>query len=96
MTEGTIFQRYLPDPHPESLVPADEIRRHIICSGQVYYQLLKEREDRGIKDVVISRLEQLSPLPYELLTPHLDKYKNADLMWAQEEVRCGPTLLIWQ
>jgi len=86
MADDTIFQRYLPDPHPENLVPDDQIRRHIICSGQVYYQLLKEREDKGIKDVAISRLEQLSPLPYEMLTPHLDKYKNADLMWAQEEV----------
>lgn len=52
----------------------------------MYFQLLKEREDKKIDDVAISRLEQLSPLPYELLTPHLDKYPNADLVWAQEEV----------
>ncbi len=55
-------------------------------TGQVYYALLKEREDKGINDVAISRVEQLSPLPYELITPHLDKYPNAELMWCQEEV----------
>ena len=86
MTGETIFQRYLPDPHPDSLVEPEKIRRHILCTGQVYFQLLKEREDKKIDDVAISRLEQLSPLPYELLTPHLDKYPNADLVWAQEEV----------
>jgi len=86
MMDDTVFQRYIPDPHPDSLVEPEKIRRHILCTGQVYYQLLKEREDKKIDDVVISRLEQLSPLPYELLTPHLDKYPNADLVWAQEEV----------
>ncbi len=86
MMDDTVFQRYIPDPHPDSLVEPEKIRRHILCTGQVYYQLLNEREDKKIDDVVISRLEQLSPLPYELLTPHLDKYPNADLVWAQEEV----------
>lgn len=85
MGEGTHFQRYLPEPHPENLVEPEKIRRHILCSGQVYYQLLKEREEKGHNDVAISRLEQISPLPYDLLTPHLDKYPNAELMWAQEE-----------
>jgi 2-oxoglutarate dehydrogenase E1 component len=86
MSGETIFQRYIPEPHPESLVEPEKVRRHILCSGQVYYQLLKEREDKGHNDVAISRVEQLSPLPYDLLTPHLDKYPNADLVWAQEEV----------
>ncbi len=67
MTGDTIFQRYLPEPHPENLVEPEKIRRHILCSGQVYYQLLKEREDRGVTDVAISRVEQLSPLPYDLV-----------------------------
>ncbi|EJU03084.1 oxoglutarate dehydrogenase [Dacryopinax primogenitus] len=85
MTGNTQFQRYIPDPHPDSLVPPEEIRKHILCTGQIYYQLLKEREDRGIKDIAISRVEQLSPFPYDLLTPHLDKYPNAELQWLQEE-----------
>jgi 2-oxoglutarate dehydrogenase E1 component len=85
MSGETHFQRYIPDPHPDNLVPADQIKRHILCSGQLYYQLLQEREKRGITDVVISRVEQLSPLPYDLLTPHLDQYPNSEVIWAQEE-----------
>lgn len=69
----TTFQRYIPDAHPETLVAPENIRRHILCSGQVYYQLLQEREKRGINDVAISRVEQLSPVPFDVLTPHLDK-----------------------
>ncbi|KAK2465394.1 hypothetical protein APHAL10511_002748 [Amanita phalloides] len=86
MTEETYFLRYLPEPHPEdALAPPERIRRHILCSGQVYFTLTAEREARGIKDVAISRLEQISPFPYDLVTPHLDKYPNADLVWCQEE-----------
>ena len=88
----THFERYIPEPHPETLVAPEKVRRHILCSGQVYFQLLKEREDRKIDDVAISRIEQLSPLPYDLLTPHLDTYPNADLVWAQEEVSLFPLL----
>ncbi|KIL62026.1 hypothetical protein M378DRAFT_13114 [Amanita muscaria Koide BX008] len=86
MVGETNFQRYLPEPHVEAeLVAPEEVKRHILCSGQVYYTLLAEREARGIKDVAISRLEQISPFPYDLVKPHLDKYPNADLLWAQEE-----------
>lgn len=69
MTEETHFQRYLPEPHPQdALVPPEEIKRHILCTGQVYYTLIAEREARGIKDVAISRLEQISPFPYDLVS----------------------------
>ncbi|KZS99008.1 2-oxoglutarate dehydrogenase E1 component [Sistotremastrum niveocremeum HHB9708] len=90
MMADSHFLRYIPDPHPEELKKPEEIRRHILCTGQVYYTLLKERQDRGIDDVVISRIEQISPFPYDLLTPHLDKYPNAELLWCQEEpLNCG-------
>lgn len=56
-----------------------------LCAGQVYFALLQEREARGLKNVAISRVEQLSPVPYDLIVPSLDKYKNADVMWVQEE-----------
>ena len=67
MTDDTHFLRYLPDPHPEGLVEPEKIRRHILCTGQVYQTLLQERQDKGINDVVISRLEQISPFPYDLV-----------------------------
>ncbi|KAF7291641.1 2-oxoglutarate dehydrogenase E1 component [Mycena chlorophos] len=85
MMGETHFQRYIPEPHPEALVPPEQITRHILCSGQVYQTLLQAREDRGRNDVAISRLEQLSPFPYDLVHPHLDKYPNASLLWCQEE-----------
>jgi 2-oxoglutarate dehydrogenase E1 component len=85
MTAGTTFQRYIPEAHPETLAPADKIRVHLLCSGQVYYQLLQERDARGLTDVAISRVEQLSPVPVDLITPHLDKYPNAETRWVQEE-----------
>ncbi|KAJ6620796.1 thiamine diphosphate-binding protein [Mycena sp. CBHHK59/15] len=85
MIGDTHFQRYLPEPHPESLVAPEEITRHILCTGQVYHTLIAAREERGIKDVAISRVEQLSPFPYDLIHPHLDKYPNASLLWCQEE-----------
>ncbi|KAI6094416.1 thiamine diphosphate-binding protein [Pisolithus croceorrhizus] len=85
MMGNTHFQRYLPEPHPEQLVPPEQIRRHILCTGQVYHTLVQEREQKEIKDIAISRVEQISPFPYDLITPHLDKYPNADLLWCQEE-----------
>lgn len=84
MTGETTFQRYLPEDSPDLVAP-DQIRRHILCTGQVYQTLLAEREEKGIKDVAISRIEQISPFPYDLVTPHLDQYPNADLLWCQEE-----------
>lgn len=85
LAEGTRFAPYIPEPHPEDLVAPDQIKRHVLCTGQIYYQILQERESRGVKDLAISRIEQISPVPYAQLTPHLDKYPNAEIMWAQEE-----------
>ncbi|KAH9080684.1 2-oxoglutarate dehydrogenase complex E1 component mitochondrial precursor [Lactarius deliciosus] len=84
MVDNTHFQRYLPESS-QDLVSPNEIRRHILCSGQVYHTLLQEREAKGIKDVAISRVEQISPFPYDLIAPHLDMYPNADILWCQEE-----------
>src|SRR5262245_21509888 len=65
MTNGTSFHRLLWDdaqllPDQQiKLVPDDKIRRVIMCSGKVYYDLYDEREKRGIDDIYILRLEQL-------------------------------------
>lgn len=80
MGPGTSFVRYIPEPEPEGFGKPEDVKRHILCSGQVYYTLLAEREKRGLQSVVaISRIEQLSPLPYDLITPHLDRYPNAGM-----------------
>ncbi len=63
----------------------EEIRRVILCTGKVYYDLLEEREKRGINDVYILRVEQLYPFPTKSLCVEMGRFKNADVVWCQEE-----------
>ena len=68
------------------LKPENEIRRVVICSGKVYYDLLEEREKSGIDDVYILRIEQLYPFPARTLIQELSRFTNAkDFVWCQEE-----------
>ncbi|HEY4406395.1 MAG TPA: 2-oxoglutarate dehydrogenase E1 component, partial [Xanthobacteraceae bacterium] len=69
------------------LVPDDKIRRVVLCSGKVYYDLYEEREKRGIDDVYILRVEQLYPVPLKALVQELGRFKSAELVWCQEEPR---------
>ncbi len=68
-----------------NLVSDDKIRRVIICTGKVYYDLLEDREKRGINDIYLMRLEQLYPFPAKALIDELSRFKNADVVWCQEE-----------
>ncbi|MGA8172603.1 MAG: 2-oxoglutarate dehydrogenase E1 component [Methylocystis sp.] len=68
-----------------TLRPAEAIRRIVLCSGKVYYDLLEEREKRGADDVYLLRVEQLYPLPLKQLMARLSQYKTADVVWCQEE-----------
>ncbi len=73
--------------------PSDpnDAKQVVLCSGKVYYDLLEEREKRGITDVHFLRLEQLYPFPVDALAQELAPYKNCDLVWCQEEPRnMGP------
>ena len=65
----------------------EHVRRIVLCSGKVYYDLLTERERLGkTEEVAIIRLEQFHPLPAYLLKPILDRYSGAtEWIWAQEE-----------
>ncbi|MBN9348882.1 MAG: 2-oxoglutarate dehydrogenase E1 component [Devosia sp.] len=67
------------------LAPDDKIRRVVLCSGKVYYDLLEDREKRGINDVYLLRLEQLYPFPAKALLDELNRFKNAEVVWCQEE-----------
>ncbi|MBI2240016.1 MAG: 2-oxoglutarate dehydrogenase E1 component [Magnetospirillum gryphiswaldense] len=89
MALGSRFRRVLPEA--ENLVADAKIRRVVVCSGKVYYDLLEERTKRDIKDVAIIRVEQLYPWPKDTLKAQLARYPNADLVWAQEEpANMGP------
>ena len=62
-----------------------DIKRVVLCSGKVYYDLHQMRAANKIKDVLILRLEQLYPFPGSALTEELQKYPKAEIVWCQEE-----------
>jgi len=62
-----------------------KIRRVVLCSGKVYYDLYEEREKRGIDDVYILRVEQLYPVPAKALITQLSRFLDAEVVWCQEE-----------
>jgi 2-oxoglutarate dehydrogenase E1 component len=90
---GTTFHRILYDDAQMlgddkiRLVSDDKIKRVVLCSGKVYYDLYEEREKRGVDDVYIMRVEQLYPVPLKALVLELARFKNAELVWCQEEPR---------
>src|SRR6188472_1373576 len=93
MATGTSFHRVLWDdaqllPNEKiKLVPDDKIRRVILCSGKVYYDLYEEREKRGIDNMYLLRVEQLYPFPTKALVTELSRFKQAEIVWCQEEPR---------
>ncbi|HRE59475.1 MAG TPA: 2-oxoglutarate dehydrogenase E1 component [Micropepsaceae bacterium] len=93
MGPGTSFHRVLRDhaeAYPGSTIAlkADgDIRRVILCSGKVYYDLLDEREKRNASNIQLIRVEQLYPYPGESIERELARFPRADVMWVQEEPR---------
>ena len=89
-TTGSSFHRVLWDDaqHGNSdtqLVADDKIKRVVMCSGKVYYDLLEERDARGIDDVYLMRIEQFYPFPAISLVKELERFKGAEMVWCQEE-----------
>jgi 2-oxoglutarate dehydrogenase E1 component len=69
----------------EKLVNDEKITKLILCSGKVYYDLIEARADKKINDIAIIRIEQLYPYPKDEINNELKKYKNAQIIWCQEE-----------
>jgi len=77
------FQRTIPDQLDRS---AEQVQRVLLCSGKIYYELAEYREQKGRQDTAILRLEQLYPLPPELLNAALAPYRQGtSVLWVQEE-----------
>src|SRR5664280_556133 len=93
MAAGTAFHRLLWDdaqalPNEKiKLASDDKIRRVIMCTGKVYYDLYEEREKRGLDDIYLLRVEQLYPFPTKALLSELSRFKQAEMVWCQEEPR---------
>ena len=77
------FRRILAET--DQLVAGDKVRRVVLCSGKVYFDLVAERRKRKIDDIAILRIEQLYPFPFTRLGVRLAQYPNADIVWCQEE-----------
>ncbi|MDI1342572.1 MAG: 2-oxoglutarate dehydrogenase E1 component, partial [Pseudolabrys sp.] len=93
MAPATSFHRllwddaqFLPDERIK-LVPDDKIRRVVLCTGKVYFDLYEDREKRGIDDIYLLRIEQLYPFPTKALVAELSRFKQAEMVWCQEEPR---------
>ncbi len=67
--------------------PKKKAKQVVLCSGKIYYELLEEREKRGMDEVHFLRLEQLYPFPADALAQELAPYKTCDIVWCQEEPR---------
>ena len=91
MGPGTTFHRVLWDDaqlRPDEkikLKPDAQIRRVVLCSGKVYYDLYEAREAAGIDDVYLMRIEQYYPFPARALITELSRFPQAEIVWAQEE-----------
>jgi 2-oxoglutarate dehydrogenase E1 component len=83
MSTGSSFRCVLRET--DELVAPEDVKRVVLSSGKVYYDLLAERRERGIKDVALVRVEQLYPFPANALKGALGPYKNAEVVWCQEE-----------
>ncbi len=87
---GSSFHRVLWDDaekgHSDTELAADsKIKRVVMCSGKVYYDLLEERDARGIDDIYLMRIEQYYPFPAMTMVKELERFKDAEMVWCQEE-----------
>jgi 2-oxoglutarate dehydrogenase E1 component len=78
------FRTVIPEQNAD--IDAAKVKRVIACSGKVYYDLVKRRDEKKTADVVILRVEQLYPFPHKAFSTELKKYPNAtDVVWCQDE-----------
>jgi len=83
MGPGTSFHRVLYEDRMPG--PPEAMRRVVLCSGKVFYDLEEARDAKGQNDVTIYRLEQLAPFPADILAAELAKFPKAEFVWCQEE-----------
>jgi 2-oxoglutarate dehydrogenase E1 component len=80
------FHTVIGELNADVVAAAAKVKRVIACSGKVYYDLVKKREEKGLNDVAILRVEQLYPFPHKVLSAELKKFPNAtEVVWCQDE-----------
>jgi 2-oxoglutarate dehydrogenase E1 component len=90
LIEGVRFKRVIMDEGATDRGPfppeQTNVRKLLLCSGKLYYELAAERAKRGLQDeVAVVRVEQLAPFPFDLVMRELRRYPKAEIMWVQEE-----------
>ncbi len=83
MAAGSAFLLVIPET--DTIAPDEQVRRVVLCSGKVYYDLLADRREKSLNDIAILRVEQLYPFPETTLGRLLAPYRNAEIVWCQEE-----------
>ncbi|MBV8934288.1 MAG: 2-oxoglutarate dehydrogenase E1 component [Alphaproteobacteria bacterium] len=83
MEPGTSFHRIIGET--EAIGPDNDVRRVVLCTGKVYFDLVKARAKNGDRRVAVIRIEQLYPFPFAGLAALLQRYRNAEVVWCQEE-----------
>lgn len=78
--KGILPKARAPNPPPEP-----DFKRLVFCTGKVFYDLHARREECGINNVALVRVEQLAPFPFDLVCRELRRYPNAEIVWCQEE-----------
>ncbi len=83
MLEGTAFRPVIGEN--DNITIGKDIKRVVLCSGKIYFDLYEAREKAGIKNIALVRMDQLYPFPARELADEMKKYKNAEVIWCQEE-----------
>ena len=88
--KGARFKRLIMDEgetdRSPSPPPKPDVKRLVMCSGKLYYEIALERNKRGLQsDVAIVRVEQLAPFPFDLVGREIRRYPNAEIVWCQVE-----------
>jgi len=83
MAPGTRFRRLIND---EEILDPSTVRKSIFCTGKVYYDIKKARDDAGLtQDIALTRIEQIAPFPFDLVQRTINEYPSAEICWVQEE-----------
>lgn len=85
MGPGSMFKRVYDETDALISEEAEDVKTLVLCTGQIYYELLAEREERGRTDVALVRLEQIAPFAFDRVAEICQKYSNAEVVWAQQE-----------
>jgi 2-oxoglutarate dehydrogenase E1 component len=84
MSEDTNFKRIISE-RKKLQVSDEKIKKILFCVGKIYYDLLQYREKNKIEDVAIVTIEQLNPFPFDCIYEEVNKYKNSEIIFVQEE-----------